>query len=96
MVDRRAKPLLPFAVLGCFAAILAASGGAGTLLGAILALVLLITFSSLYLAGRIGPQLPPFRIPRRVLSVAMWVMVALTIVLAILLVNGYSGRLGTP
>jgi nitrate/nitrite transporter NarK len=90
MVDRRAKPLLPFVVLGCVAAILAATGGAGTIVGAILALLLIVAFSLLYLAGHIGPQLPPFRVSKRVLSVAVWLMVASIVVLALLLVKVYS------
>ncbi|NUQ61136.1 MAG: hypothetical protein HUU20_01525 [Pirellulales bacterium] len=85
MVDRRAKPLLPFVVLGCVAAVLAASGGAGTIVGALLALILVVAFSVLYLAGSIRPQLPPFRVSKRVISAAMWLLVALIAALAIVL-----------
>ncbi len=95
MVDRRAKPLLPFAVLGCLAAILAATGGAGAVVGAILALLLVGAFTVMYLAGSIRPQLPPFRVSKRVLSVAVWLLVALIAVVAILLTRlGSSGGAG--
>jgi len=90
MVDRRVKPLLPFLVLGCLAAVLAASGGAGTIVGAILALLLVGAFSMLYLAGGIRPQLPPLRVSKRLLSAMVWLMVALIAVLAIVLTRVYS------
>lgn len=84
-VQRRSRPLIGLALLGCAAAACAAVGGAGTGVAAFLCLLSIGLFVWLYPTGSLGPELPPVRVPRALVVALAGALAAVGLVLLLVI-----------